>query len=385
MPRHHFYRNLFGAFRTHRVAIFASVIAILPLLFFALGSIDPHENHSTVEAIAHKSQERLTPRESIDEAFTAEDSTLSNASQEPFTEIDEFAYIKVLITKCGELCRVGGGSFEDSLYFPKRTVPVDCKAIFSDEVFLLGGHQQDMAPKNIPDEYLSEYTLAGQVSVISNYYNQMYLTKTAQTPTWEQEMVNKWIALAEKNELAGNYGAGETIHLKNALMVANGVENGRVLVIGSENPWVEATVLAIGAREVVTLEYGKIISEHPSIQTVTPDEFKQQFNDGSLGLFDAIVTFSSVEHSGLGRYGDALNPWGDVLEIARVHCVCKPNGSLIISVPNHAEDALVFNAHRVYGSYRWPYLSSNWQQFYRTPGQDAPTEWNQRVHVFNKL
>ena len=68
-------------------------------------------------------------------------------------------------------------------------------------------------------------------------------------------------------------------------MVVNGVEKGRVLVIGSENPWFEATVLAVGAREVVTLEYGKITSEHPSIQTVTPDEFKKHFKDGALVSF----------------------------------------------------------------------------------------------------
>ena len=31
--------------------------------------------------------------------------------------------------------------------------------------------------------------------------------------------------------------------------------------------------------------------------------------------FDAVVSFSSLEHSGLGRYGDAINPWADVLEV----------------------------------------------------------------------
>jgi hypothetical protein len=336
------------------------------------------ESVNRVSLEEHVIESRKTPQES--------------STEEPFKEMDELAYIKVLITKCGELCRVGGGSFEDSLYFPKRTVPVDCKAIFSDEVFLLRGHQKDSAPMEIPDEYLSEFTLAGQVPVISGYYNQMYLTKTARTPIWERHMVNEWIALAEKNELSGTYGRGEATNLKNALMITNSVEKGRVLVIGSENPWVEATALAVGAREVVALEYGKITSEHPSIQTVTPDEFNKQFNDGTLDLFDAIVTFSSVEHSGLGRYGDALNPWGDVLEIARAHCVCKPNGYLIIAVPNHPKDALVFNAHRIYGNYRWPYLTSNWQQIHRTPGQDEPTTsdqppgaWDQRIHVFQRL
>ena len=28
--------------------------------------------------------------------------------------------------------------------------------------------------------------------------------------------------------------------------------------------------------------------------------------------YDCVASFSSVEHSGLGRYGDELNPFGDL-------------------------------------------------------------------------
>mmetsp|Transcript_9061 Transcript_9061/g.25255 ORF Transcript_9061/g.25255 Transcript_9061/m.25255 type:complete len:210 (+) Transcript_9061:2-631(+) len=209
----------------------------------------------------------------------------------------------------------------------------------------------------------------------------MYLSKTAATPVWEKDMVEGMISLAKRGELPGNYGTGETNHLMNGLRVAHGIKNGRVLVIGSENPWVEATVISAGAGEVVTLEYGKIFSKHPSITTMTPDEFKHDYLTGTLGLFDAIVTFSSVEHSGLGRYGDALNPWGDVLEIARAYCVCKPGGSLVIAVmtPQDGNDAMEFNAHRIYGEKRWPYLASNWHQVHREPSG------GQVVHVFAKI
>ena len=95
-------------------------------------------------------------------------------------------------------------------------------------------------------------------------------------------------------------------------------------------------------------------------------------------MFDAVVSFSSVEHSGLGRYGDALNPWGDVLEIARAHCVCKLGGSLVLAVM-YGADKLEFNAHRIYGSIRWPYLVTNWKQVHRE------AEGYQRVHVFEKV
>jgi hypothetical protein len=47
----------------------------------------------------------------------------------------------------------------------------------------------------------------------------------------------------------------------------------------------------------------------------------QMFLNGELGseglLFDLIVTYSSLEHSGLGRYGDSLNPWADLITMAK--------------------------------------------------------------------
>jgi hypothetical protein len=309
-----------------------------------------------------------------------------------------YAYLKPLIEKCGDLCTVSEGEFEDSLFFKKRNVPVNCKSIFSDEVFILHGHEQVAAPEEIPERYLSDYTLNGQVPVLKFYFDQKYLGYKAGekhfevhagekhfdkqkyfSSVWEKNMVEEMISLANKGELMGNYRTEETNHLINGLKMANGVKNGRVLVIGSESPWVEAAVLSVGAREVVTLEYGKIVSEHPLIKTMTPGEFRKKYLSGTLGLFDAIVTFSSVEHSGLGRYGDALNPWGDVLEIARAYCVCKPGGSLVIAVMTEdGNDAIQFNAHRTYGVKRWPYLASNWQQVHREP------DGEQLVYVFSR-
>ena len=71
-------------------------------------------------------------------------------------------------------------------------------------------------------------------------------------------------------------------------------------------------------------EYVQIKNHHPQLQTLTPDKFSQQFLDGTLPQFDAMVSFSSIEHSGLGRYGDQLNPWGDLITMAKVWCVIKP-------------------------------------------------------------
>ena len=40
------------------------------------------------------------------------------------------------------------------------------------------------------------------------------------------------------------------------------------LVIGSETPWVEAILLAVGAKHVTTLEYNRIKSTHPQVSNL---------------------------------------------------------------------------------------------------------------------
>ena len=121
-----------------------------------------------------------------------------------------------------------------------------------------------------------------------------------------------------------------------------------VLVIGSELPWLETTCLYLGAAKVTTLEYGKIESLHPQIHTLTPEDFRMKVMNNTLELFDGILSHSSLEHPGLGRYGDALNPWADLLSVARSYCVTKDDGFLVLGLPT-GNDTVFFNAHRMYG------------------------------------
>ncbi len=54
-----------------------------------------------------------------------------------------------------------------------------------------------------------------------------------------------------------------------------------------------------------------------------------------------------VEHVGLGRYGDTLEPNGDLLAMAELQRVLAPGGSLLFVVPVGAPK-IMFNAHRIY-------------------------------------
>lgn len=54
-----------------------------------------------------------------------------------------------------------------------------------------------------------------------------------------------------------------------------------------------------------------------------------------------------VEHVGLGRYGDPLDPDGDLKAMAELERVLAPGGSLLFVVPV-GRPRIVFNAHRIY-------------------------------------
>lgn len=67
-------------------------------------------------------------------------------------------------------------------------------------------------------------------------------------------------------------------------------------------------------------------------------------------LSDSIVSLScmhTIEHIGLGRYGDPLDPEGDLKAFAELKRVCAANGTLLIVVPVGVK-RIQFNAHRVY-------------------------------------
>ncbi|CAG2206521.1 unnamed protein product [Mytilus edulis] len=227
--------------------------------------------------------------------------------------LDAVAFIGM---DCGKLCETNVKGIPGP-YFDHITVPIDCQALFKNE-YIDRGHGLSHAPKTIPKDLHMDFTMNNRLKVSSWYFNdEEYLGKTAKLAVWTEQLIEEYISLAKDNKLHGTYGVSETNALRDGLKHAPGIMNGRVLVIGSELPWVEACALEAGAREVVTLEYGKIVSKHPKIKTMIPDQYRKSYLNKTLGSFDAVVTFSSIEHSGLGRYGDGLNPLG------RYHCHCQ--------------------------------------------------------------
>ena len=122
-------------------------------------------------------------------------------------------------------------------------------------------------------------------------------------------------------------------------------------------------LLELGAAKITTLEYDVIRTDHPKIEIITPENLRQAYLKGKAPNFDAMVSFSSLEHSGLGRYGDSLNPWGDLITMAKVWCLMKPKGRALVGVPSGL-DVILFNACRNYGPIMSSHLFANWNVIY---------------------
>lgn len=62
--------------------------------------------------------------------------------------------------------------------------------------------------------------------------------------------------------------------------------------------------------------------------------------------FDLALAVGSLEHSGLGRYGEALDPWADLVAMARIRCLLKPGGRAFVAVPTAKLDGIVYNSFK---------------------------------------
>jgi len=85
------------------------------------------------------------------------------------------------------------------------------------------------------------------------------------------------------------------------------------------------------------LNLPNLISEHADLIALP-------FEDNSILSLSCMHT---VEHIGLGRYGDQIDPLGDLKAMKELRRVLAPGGSLLFVVPI-GQPKILFNAHRIY-------------------------------------
>lgn len=69
------------------------------------------------------------------------------------------------------------------------------------------------------------------------------------------------------------------------------------------------------------------------------------FEDNSI---ESISSLCVVEHIGLGRYGDPIDPWGSEKAIKELKRVLEAGGNLLITIPIDTRNRIYFNAHRAF-------------------------------------
>ena len=63
------------------------------------------------------------------------------------------------------------------------------------------------------------------------------------------------------------------------------------------------------------------------------------------------------------RYGDHINPWGDIITMGRAWCQMKTGAMALVGLPA-GNDVICFNSHRRYGPFLYSQLFANWKEIY---------------------
>jgi SAM-dependent methyltransferase len=128
-------------------------------------------------------------------------------------------------------------------------------------------------------------------------------------------------------------------------LVAESAES--ILDFGGVESTLPLTLCALGYR-VTVWDQREYPFTHPNLQTIQRDIFEAQ-PDPEL-RFDAVVSVSTIEHLGLGAYGDREVPDGDRRGVAALWSLVRPGGRMIVTVP--AGRPAVQRGYRVYDAAR---------------------------------
>lgn len=200
----------------------------------------------------------------------------------------------------------------------------------------------DPPVNKIPTDLYNEFTENGTIRVEYIYYND----KTKDSSTDDKTIINRYIKKSEldqwlikisKDEPIGSYDDQE---LKRTMFKMSDVLKGKTMaVIGTISVWVEAIALAISCSKITSFDYTRNKYEQKELEWLHVNDYLENSLKNRLyENYDNAASFSSLEHAGLGRFGDPLSPNGDIDAVRQVHCMLKKGGLFFLAIPVSEDD-----------------------------------------------
>lgn len=195
--------------------------------------------------------------------------------------------------------------------------------------------------------------LRNPIQIIANTKDDWYIKdfevfKEMQGNDFVFPLYNNYPCLNDKEDSAGFVG---NPYFPQDWYVANKIYNSKPIKhvdIGSRIDGFVAHVAVF--REIEVFDIRPMSVSIPNIifkQKDLTDETSIPFN-----YCDSISCLHALEHFGLGRYGDRIDPDGHIKGFRNITKILKSGGTFYFSVPMGVQ-RIEFNAHRIFGM---PYL-----------------------------
>lgn len=90
-----------------------------------------------------------------------------------------------------------------------------------------------------------------------------------------------------------------------------------------------------------------------------------------FGIYDTVTSLHALEHVGLGRYGDEIEPAGLEISLANIRRLARDSGMMMVSLPisSYPREIIEFNAQRIMSS------ATVIQRLHEAFGRDLLTWW----------
>lgn len=214
--------------------------------------------------------------------------------------------------------------------------------------------------------------------------------KTGEIPQIQQKIENLAIQVKDKNSLVNKFNNTEEAKINSGLwfnepIIVGYRENSEAYWAGTNERIFEKAfvlqslarlydstrvkVLDVGCAEsllsyqlaslnysVTAIDIRSIALSHPNLTFVKTNICNPSLPRSS---FDCVIALSTLEHIGLGWYGDESGENFDVEAVKQIHSLLKPEGSFILTVP-YGKKALT-PVHRIYDKASLEKLIENFQ------------------------